>query len=367
MRPRLLLNRAVLAGFAVLAGCDGGPQSSPQARMALLAAGRGQGVSAPPGPAWHFRALGRVIFPAEPAPLQQDAELWVGGPDRIRYLMTASDGGGRNIFLLDGAAGCWLRTNADPWRTWESAELLAESVIRWEILRFPWGWSDEIAAADPGATSFHRVIELGEFFLEIGADGLPAAAGCAGVRAEVSDWRVLSQGARIAPFHWAWSGPSGHRAEEFDELREDLRFFDEAFRPPPAAGGAGAQVRSSASERLGVIRARLLPAASAEEDPAMDAASWWWHEGQRVAARLDLVPSIQPQDGEPAPPAIAEEWWLRWSYVAPSQPAEQTAAELLQAAKQAGLEVRGTPWVRESLMDGRAHGQIALVAVTRPK
>jgi len=358
--------RIALLACALLAACGKPPPADGAARLALLASERGQGVLPPPGPAWHFRALGRVIFPSEPAPLQQEAELWIGGPDRIKFVMTAADGGGRNVFLLDGGAGCWVRTDAEPWREWGSTELLAESEVRWALLRFPWGWEAEVRAA-PEAAEFRRATGSGELTLEIGADGLPRAASCSGVRAEVSDWRVLSHGARTAPFRWAWTGPSGRRAEEYDELREDARFFDEAFRPPPAAGAGPARIAGGAVERFGLIQARLWRVEGAAPESAMNEPSWWRHEGRRVAAVLlePGAPAPESADGA-APEAAGGEWWLRWSFVGLAADAAQTEAELLSAAEQAGLSVLGRPWVRETPDDGRAHGQIALVAVAPP-
>ncbi len=360
--------RLALLGCALLAACGESPAPDGRARCALLAAARHQGEVPPPGPAWHFRALGRVTFPAEPAPLQQDAELWIGGQDRIKFVMTASDGGGRNVFLLDGGDGCWVRTDAEPWREWGSAELLAESLVRWALLRFPWGWEEEIRAAAPDAAVFARATDAGELALELDASGLPRAASCAGVRAEVSDWRVVHPGQRIAPFRWTWTGPSGRRTEEYDELREDARFFDEAFRPPPATGAGRARIASDAVERFGVIKARMWRTPAASPDAAMDAPSWWRHAGERVAAVLLEPGAPAPAgDGAAEPVALEDEWWLRWSFVGLAADAAQAETELLRAAEQAGLTVRGQPWVREAAADGRAHGQIAVVAVAAPR
>lgn len=357
----------LVLGLALLAGCGEGA-SDPRARLALLAAERGQSVAPPPGPAWHLRAIGRVIFPTELTPLEQDAELWIGGPDRLKFVMTAFDGGSRNLFLLDGSAGCWLRTNSDPWREWPSAELLTESLLRWALLRFPWDWQEEIASADPGAMQFARTTDFGELILELDPHGLPQAASCAGVRAEVGDWRKLSPGPRIAPFHWSWTGPSGRRAEEYDELREDLRYFDEAFRPPPAANASRTQITGDAVERLGVIQARLWLVRDADLDAAMNAPSWWQHDGQRVAAVLldaDAPAPLEPSGS--AQQAAADEWWLRWSFVGPAEDAAILGDQLLKAAELAGLTMTGSPWVRETLKDGRAHGQILLVPVSAPR
>ena len=114
------------------------------------------------------------------------------------------------------------------------------------------------------------------------------------------------------------------------------------------------QIATDAVERFGLIQARLLPVDQVEADPAMNAPSWWQHEGRRVSAVL--LPSE----------AATDEWWLRWSFVGLAEEAGKAGAELLQAAKQADLIVRGSPWVRETPADGHAHGQIALVAVAAP-
>lgn len=362
------MRAGLLLVLTLLAACGDSAPADARGRFGRLAEARGQEAAPPPGPAWHFRALGRVIFPAEPAPLRQEAELWIGGPDRIKFVMTAAAGGGRNVFLLDGRAGCWLSADAGPWREWSSPELLAESLLRWELLRFPWGWQEEIAAAGANAARFARVTEAGELVLELDPEGRPRAASCAGVRAEVGDWRSVSPGRRLAPFRWEWTGPSGRRAEEYDELREDLRFFDEAFRPPPAAGARATLAASSAVERFGVIHARLWLTGAAGADPAMDAPSWWRHEDRRVAAQLlDAELPPPPADGgAAAPEAAGGEWWLRWSFVGRTEDAADAAAQLLQAAAQAGLQVRGSPWLREAPADGRAHGQIAVVEVSPP-
>jgi hypothetical protein len=349
---------AALAIALTAAGCGDVQSEDPRARLALLAAERGQGVEPPLGPAWHFRATGTVGFATDGQILEQQAELWCGGADRMRFIATSATG--RNVFLVNGADG-WLWTEGSDWRAYVSPELARETLLRWELLRFPWGWLAEIASAEPGATRFERTAGEMPVAVELGVNGMPMAAECQGVRAEVGDWRVVLVGARSVPHRWTWSGPSGRRTENFQEIREDVRYFDEAFRPPES--GAPDRLVSGIGERFGVIRARMWRVPDAAADAPMDAPCWWDRGGVELAAVL-LDFGVSPPAG--ATTAEEAEWWLRWSFVGTSEAAAAAGAQLTRAAKDAGLEARGEAWVRRAAADGRSHGQIALLPLAGP-
>ncbi len=350
---RRLSASAALTALLGAAACGHGGPVGADARLAELAAARRQSATPPAGPPGHLRALGTISFPGERGPITQSLELWCAGADRARYVMTAANGA-RNVFLLD-AGRAWVSTSPAEWRDYEAAELAAEAAVRWELLRFPWGWEAEIAAA-PAARIFARATPVGEISIELAADGRPAAGACAGVRAAVQDWSTGD--GRALPAAWSWSGPSGRREESFHELRDDARFFDEAFRPP-AAGG---RVRAEASERLGVIAGRLWTFAAAPAEAPMDAPSWWRHGATRAAAVLLPPEAAAPADGIAAP----GEWWLRWSFLGTAADAQQDGEQALRVAQQAGLEPEGEVWVRETPADERTRGQIVLLPVRQP-
>lgn len=285
-----------------------------------------------------------------------DYELWCAGPLRARFALTGSNRA-RNLFLLDGVEA-WVSTRPGEWQPHPAEELRAETALRWELLRFPWGWEMEIAAAAPDSRSFTRATEAGTVTVELAPDGRPSGGTCGAVRAAITSWTALD--GRTLPAGWSWSGPSGERTEEFRAMADRARFFDAAFRPPE---DEGATLVRGGEERLGVISARMWRVAAVAPAPAMDAPSWWRQGEQRIAAVLLDAEATAP---EPGAAALPGEWWLRWSFLGGAADARSAAAQLREAAQQAGLEPLGEPWQREAPDDGRAHGQIVVLAVAAP-
>lgn len=349
----------LLAGSLMLSGCGADPAPVQATRAAQFAAVRGAVYPPPAGPPAHLRGIGRARFAAPQGVIEQDLELWVGGPGRGRWALTSPGNRARNLFLLDGDSA-WLSRGDALWDAYPAAELAAENALRWEIVRFPAGWEEAVAAAPTTTRRFTRAAAAGDLTIEVDEAGLPLRGEYAGVTARVAAWGAGhgAAAAAVMPVGWEWHGPSGARAETWTELRADARFFDEAFRPD--ADGAAPRVHGDVGERLGVMEATMWRAGAAHVDAGMDDLSWWEVDGARVAAVL--LPSGAPT---PDAAAVAESptRWLRWSFLGTARDARDAARQIEALAHGAGLAPAGRPWLRLTPADATARGQIVALPV----
>lgn len=339
----------------LLAGCggDAAPPEPPTDGTSLylaLCAARGLPEAPPVSPRQHLHALGTVEFVGTGQVVTQRAELWLAGPERLRFQATAATGT-RNIFLLEAAGIGWANTAHDPknWERYDSPEVAREARLRWELLRFPWGWREIVAAAHADARSWTRPEADGGIVIEIGEDLLPRMASYAGVEVTLRNWLPADDAPWRIARAWDWRGPSGSRAESYDEVDVQWLLFDDWFRPPAAGGGPDRAYRAvGAEESFSVVRATLWVIAAAPVLPDESGRQWWLRDGERVAGVL-LNPDSPPPAADGAQPPVAQpyEHWLRWSFVSDPAGAHAAAAEIADVARAAGLRVLGPEWLSE--------------------
>lgn len=344
--------KSAAAAALLLAACGGaGEPAAGAERYRALCAARALPERPDASARRHLRAVGEAVFGDGAAAVAQAAELWQAGGERMRYRLRAPNGNDV-VFLFDESAGR-LRRSGGEWEDYEGAELRREMCLRWELLRFPWGWEAEIAAA-PAASAWVRRAGEGEMVIEIGGDDRALRGSYAGVEAGLSEWAPAADAPWLAARVWAWNGPSGRRVERFATVDLRFSFFDEAFRPPAAGGAPDRAWRAlgdgGAAESLGVVRATLW---IVDDDGG---AQWWLHDGVRVAAVL-LAPEAAPPapDGGRAARADATEHWLRRTLLGDAALAEAAAAELPALARAAGWEPAGGVWRSEGDASAALH------------
>lgn len=344
-----------LAAVLLLTACgDGGADAMPSptgaTRYAALCAARNLPETASLSPRHHLRAIGVVEFGATGQGTSQRAELWLGGPSRMRFKASAENGA-RNLFLVESPGIGWLSPARDEkkWESFHSPEVERETFLRWEVLRFPWGWREIVESAAADAITWSRRAGEGEIVIEVGEDLLPRSASYAGVEVALERWLPADDAAWRVARQWSWSGPSGQRGEKYDELGAQWLMFDDWYRPPAVGGRPDRSYRAiGARDGFGVVRATLWRTDAAPDVPDQSGVQWWLRDGERVAAVL-LGPDSPPpaHDSGSAPVAEAFEHWLRWTFVGTSEDAHAAAAEISALARETGMTVLGPPLMSE--------------------
>lgn len=364
--------RRLLAAALLSSACGGEhPPAEPPANgpdlYAALCAARSLPEAPPVSPRQHLHALGTVEFGAAGQGVSQSAELWLAGPERMRFHATAENGA-RNVFLLETAGTGWVNKAGAPkkWERYDSPEVARESLLRWELLRFPWGWSAAVAAAGADARAWTRQAAEGEIVVEVGEDLRPRAASYAGIAVELRDWLPADDAPWQVARSWDWSGPSGSRTERYTAIGVQWLLFDDWFRPPSAGGGPDRSYRAvGAKESFSVVRATMWITATAPVPPDESGRQWWLRDGERIAGVL-LDPASPPlaSGGETPPRAQPHEHWLRWCFVGDPGAARAAAAEIAGVAQAAGLQVLGPAWMSEPDRDVNS---VTILLPVRPK
>lgn len=343
-------------GFAaamLLAACGGRESGAPAAHAdlyAALCAARGMPEQPTHSPRQHLHAVGTVEFGIAGESARQRAELWLGGPARMRF-MASAENGARNVFLVDGPGSGWLSPARDPkkWEVFHSPEVERETLLRWELLRFPWGWREQIEAGGDEVRAWTRRDAEGEIVIEVGADLLPCAGSYAGVEVSLEQWTPADDAPLRVARRWAWSGPSGVRTEQYHQLGAQWLLFNEWYRPPTADGLPDRSFRAvGGTVGFELLSATLWICAEAPAAPDQSGLQWWLREGERVAAVLLAADSPPPAslDGR-APAAEGHRAWLRWTFVGTGEDARKAVSEVSEIARSAGLQALGPPLVSE--------------------
>jgi len=299
--------------------------------------------------------------------VEQDGELWLGGPARLRFSLSGF--GRTNLFLLADAEHSWVRVPGKEFLPNPPAVLAEECLLRWTIMRFPWGWEQELAAAeDPLSSSpsalllLSRETPFGTLELTLDQDRRPLRASVGNAMAEVGDWRAAPATIAEYPHHWRWPSGDDLREEQFTALSDQAFFLDDAFRPPRADHEVDLKDLGKESqfdgEQLRDLSLREGSLAFLTEDDASTfdqdapAGSWWRHQNRRyyLPSEQSLF-ATEAEDGTTLPYRHTEaRQWLRWTTTTALN--DETARARLEAvASQLQLESAGTLW---SLITDRA-------------
>jgi len=338
------------------------PEPEPSSLLAQCAAARGFAESPPAsGLAGSFFVRGELLFHlgggAEKGgkSIDQDAELWLGGAGQLRFSL--SKHGRTNLFLLADAKQSWVSVNGGEFRENPPEVLAEECRIRWEVMRFPWGWEESLAGAqanEEGLYSLQRSFGETTFHLDLDQDLLPQHASFGNAKVSLSDWRTAPASTSVYPHHWLWPNGEDRREERLTSVGEQAFFLDSAFLPPKAEdavltqGGAPGPFTGTDMGDLSLVEGTLAyltedDASTFGEDAPRGA---WWRQGEDrffLQAEQRLLLADAP-DGSSFPTRQqSAASWLRWTTTAAISDAD--ALQRLEAvAKQQSLEADGPLW-----------------------
>lgn len=331
---------------------------------ARLAQAHGLPLLPPDRPDQHYELAGEISFVLGPDQrVTQACEVSLGGPFRLRYLLSAGDH--KNVFLLHDRQTAWMRASATAFESYPAGELASQNWLRWTACRFPWDFREQLAGVPEDSVRLELAGPLGPFTIELGEAGLPHRFRLGEVTLVLGDWQPLASGARL-PRSWEWDGPSGHQIERFERLQDRVLHFDRSFTPrgkEPVRGGwltrldtpgAPAWVETSIEvvERPAVVVLRG-PADGAwlEELAAaqLEGPRWLWLDAggdaeAMIAFPAGASPARLPEGVERR--ELAAGRYLRWLSVAPALDRAAAARSLRDSATASGIEAAGPVWWR---------------------
>ena len=335
-----------------------------------LAAARNQAAVEPLSPAKHFRLLGKIIFHSANGPIEQAAELWLAGAQRMSFQVGQERQ--RNDFRLFDAEHCWLKKVSGPFEPYDAAELTTETMLRWEVLRFPWGWETQLALLTRPQSqdlriTLERATPFGPLVVETDGHGLPARAKLAGSSLTLGDWRSADEQQESMPHLWQWQYQAGKRTEQYDSIRARALFQDSAFRPVSEEkfpiGNLESAIPTSAnlSDEFGVVETSLFyleEKAHANFQGSLASGQWWQVGNERF-----FVANADEH--------LAAEWqhwpnttWLRWSTYADIKTADGILS-LTAVLEQMGYHATDACWALEAPAGKRSYRHVFLLPVAK--
>ncbi|MDP7061963.1 MAG: hypothetical protein QF489_03400 [Planctomycetota bacterium] len=376
---RLALGLLALVTAMLTGSCSGQKRAEVAILNPLLeelAALRGMPATAPLGPNQHYRVTGEITFHMPDQDIKLPSELWLAGPERMRFQLGQSPK--FNIFSLYDPDHCWLKAEQREVVDYDATELLTETALRWEVLRFPWGWDEQLllirAAADSEpvglALKLMRPTPLGELTIELDDVGLPKYAALGESAVNLSEWNRLKEQSTLIPLQWLWQHQAGKRTETIVEFGEAALFHDRAFRPVTAGGTPVGQLQSALEDErtigdeFGMLGKsfRFLEEESASAQVADLPAGEWWQAGEQ---RFFILRHPDPEVTAkwPSSESVSKQW-LRWStYSKVSM--EDGIASLRSVMSQTGYRATGQCWALIVADDGRARRSIFLMPVEK--
>jgi hypothetical protein len=326
------------------------PSAGENSLLERFAQARQMSTTAPISPAKHFRLLGKITFHTANSDIEQDAELWLAGPHRMSFQL--GTGGLLNDFRLFDAEHCWLKPAGGEFADYDPAELLTETILRWEVLRFPWGWEEALAAtklasADDLGVTLEKHSLQGPILLETDRNGLPKRVKLAGSSLALGDWKPAEQPQSLVPSTWQWQYQTGKRSEVFSSIRGHALFQDNAFRPVQGKNLTVDRLVSaldqdpSLGDEFGVMNLTLhylQEKEHADFQGALVRGRWWQVGEQRyfVAALEEPQPSSGWRTS-------SNTMWLRWSTYANTSAADGIKS-LTAVMAQTGFHATGDCW-----------------------
>ncbi len=351
-------------------------EAVPNALLEKLAAAREVPTKPSVGPNQHYRLSGEINFHTPDGDIALASELWLAGPERMRFQLGAA--GNYNTFSLYDPKNCWLKAGPRAVVDYDAAELLTETALRWEVLRFPWGWEDQLILAAAARDSepvgldlkLTRESPLGPLTIELNSLGLPKFAALGGSAVDLSDWGTLQEQDNLIPKTWLWKYQAGKRTETVAEYRDGALFQDRAFRPVVKGDSKVGKVTSALGDQrtlgdeFGVLNTsfRFLDEEQGVAQQANLPNGEWWQAGEQRYFIL-RTPDAELSQEWPNSDTVSKEW-LRWStYSKISR--ESGIASLESVMSQTGYHATGPCWALVVPDDGRAHRSIFLMPVEK--
>lgn len=339
--------------------------------LAKFANARAMSAAPPISPAKHFRLLGKINFHTKDGDIEQDAELWLAGPQRMSFQLGAP--GLRNDFRLFDSKHCWLKPVGGDFQEYDPVELLTETTLRWEALRFPWGWEEQINAAELAhaenlEVTFERQTTQGPLRLETDRNGLPKRLKLAGSSLALSDWKSAEQPAHLQPHTWQWQYQAGKRTEHFTTMRGLALFQDNAFRPVTGEDLSVDRLVSaldhdpSLGDEFGVMNLTLRFLSENEHanfQGEIVRGRWW-----QVGEQRYFVAALEEQQPDHGWQSSSQNLWLRWSTYANTS-VDSGIQSLTAVMAQTGYRATGDCWALLAPEEGHSYRRVFLMPVAK--
>ncbi|MHC4822941.1 MAG: hypothetical protein ACYTEP_02870 [Planctomycetota bacterium] len=279
-------------GVTGVLGACGGQEAPPpiveeRPPWSAFAEARGMPDFEPATPLRHFRLTGDAVFLQEDRRIPQQSELWLAAPDRMRFRLGAA-GEAPNIFLLSDIDHCWVKTPTTGFQDYPSLDLWKETLIRWHVLRFPWGWEDTIGLEEGLKRDFLLETELGTMTLSTDASGLPQQVHLRENDLSLGDWKASEGNGYLVPHRWDWTSELGRRDEAYVIIRSGMLYLDSAFRPEEVSdvelARLGAAEVEMNADNFDVVELELQYLTEEEWSAGSGWApgKWWQHDGERL-------------------------------------------------------------------------------------
>ena len=333
----------------------------------LWAEARGVSVKAPSTPSIHYRMTGVATFGSGKDSIHQGADLWTGGPARLRYTLRTPKA--KNVFLVAGPEDAWVSTpGSQDFKDYPPDELLLETWLRWTLLRWPWDWVEGFEVlSDQDGVEISLPSPHGKAMIRFSPDHLPERAVLGPVILELGGW-TADKGNPLLPHEWVWTIHGNKREESFAQVAGGALCLDGHFRPPgtpsrpwTTLSAAPGKTGNSPADWIGVVNRefrhapRLMP--HVRIDPDMETWVQVPLKGKTLqvgVAREDLKAEWLVNAGKHT--------YLCWSTYIDLSPIR--GADLLRkVAHDQGWEIQGPVWASISEGDERLRRREFLLEV----
>ena len=346
---RLLVLPFTLGAAGLLGACGG--QEAPEPILeqrppwSVFAEARGMPDFEPTTPLRHYRLTGDAVFFQGDREISQVTELWLAAPDRMRFRLGAA-GEAPNIFLLSDFENCWVRTPGKEFQEYPSLDLWKETLIRWHVLRFPWGWEDAVGLEVGLQRDFLLDTDLGTLTLTTNELGLPHEVQLRENILNLGDWQTADGSGFLLPMDWDWTSELGRRKESFSHARDRFLYLDSAFRPGESVSVELARLDVADvalnADNFDVVELRLQYLTEEQWSAGSDWAPgrWWTHDGERVYL---FAVGVGAQESANRLEARTYLWWATHQEIA--GPAALAQMEIV--LPQLGVVQDGSLWILE--------------------
>ncbi len=356
---------------------------APQESTAMARATEARGITAAPphSPAQHYLFSGEITFHiGERKPVTQGVQILLGGPDRLRFTLTAKELS--NIFLYmgpttpKGKAESWVKTpKAKQARENPVGTIDRDTWLRWAVARFPWGWSFPTRMDGSKTTAPADQSDIGPVYAEIhGPSGivraklrnwLPAHISADNLELYLTSWKKTPTGS--FPQTWAWHYPHGKQIEQFSEMRGGMLCLKNAFLPAHLTktdAGSWVGLRTSAEAPISGSRDKIEKVLQPDlywvvDDGGItvDASHKWVRVENEKSTQARLV-----EAGTPGAKMEKGGTYLKWSIFGSNQPILD-AKRFIEAAEFNHMQAIGPVWMTGAPDDDRAHHRVLLVRI----